>query len=105
MKALKPALLFTTARVRAIIAFLTSPLIFLLQPGTAAPASPAAAGASHKLNPNTTLVWVPAYPREGHAEACARHGLNPSSHSVFFSSAHNDEVCGETLWHLVNHGL
>lgn len=31
----------------------------------------------------SALKWVPALPREGHAAACARHGLETTQTDVF----------------------
>ncbi|CAN0061334.1 unnamed protein product, partial [Choristocarpus tenellus] len=47
----------------------------------------------------TYLKWVAAEPREGHAEACTRYSLNPTSREVFIQ----DEVWGSVDFSLVTY--
>lgn len=37
------------------------------------------------VHAGSSLKWVTALPREGHADACARHGLDPTRSEVFLS--------------------
>ena len=46
----------------------------------------------------SSLTWVTARPREGHAAACLRHGLDPTTPVVFLSDKAREntrEKCGD----------
>lgn len=53
---------------------------------------PSSDSATQFTLPGTSLIWVAALPREGHVEACARHGLGPSSPVVILSTGDKNEV-------------
>lgn len=82
MESLRPALSRMMARARAITIVTAAAAVVLdsniLQPARAAVRAAADSSA-------IDLVWVASRPQEGHAEACARHGLNPSDAVVYLS--------------------
>lgn len=82
METFRPALSRMMARARAIT-IVTAAAAVVLDSNILQQAC-AAMGATADSS-MIDLVWVASHPQEGHAEACARHGLNPSDAVVYLS--------------------